>query len=160
ARTWGSAGSRWRPLRPGPPSPGGGRPRAAARSGWSWCRSGRWPGRPPAPGGPGGPAAWRSRIRRTGPPPRSRRTWHPSSHRVGRDTRPHERRYGGRGEATSPEGTISTGAAVVSSDHARSSNQVVLVGERGGGRPRGDPELGEDVLEVPGHGVLAQHELA
>src|SRR5687767_10364568 len=38
------------------------------------------------------------------------------------------------------------------------SDQVVLVGEGTGGGPRLDTHLGEDVLKVPGHGVLAQDE--
>ena len=35
---------------------------------------------------------------------------------------------------------------------------VVLEGERGRGRPGGDAQLREDVLHVPGDGVLAEHE--
>ena len=42
---------------------------------------------------------------------------------------------------------------------ATGRNETVLVGVGGGGGPAGDAELGEDVLDVPTHGVLADREL-
>src|SRR5512133_863874 len=48
---------------------------------------------------------------------------------------------------------------MVISDHWRgASDEVVLEGESACGRAGGDAELGEDVLDVPGDGVLADHE--
>ena len=48
---------------------------------------------------------------------------------------------------------------MVNSDHSRLLDQLPLEGERGRRRPRRDAELAEDVLEMAGHGVLADDEL-
>ena len=48
---------------------------------------------------------------------------------------------------------------MVISDHAESSDEVVLERERARGRPRRNAELPEDVLHVPGDRVLADDEL-
>src|SRR5437867_4017507 len=42
----------------------------------------------------------------------------------------------------------------------RGSDEVVLVGVRGGRGARGDPQLREDVAHVPVYRPLAEHELA
>ena len=71
------------------------------------------------------------------------------------------RRYGSGRVAASPASTIRDGPRVVRirPPEADPSDEVVLVGVGGGGRARGQVELGEHVLQVPGHGVLADHQL-
>jgi hypothetical protein len=38
----------------------------------------------------------------------------------------------------------------------RASDELVVVGESSGGGPRGHIDLGEDVAQMPGNGLLAE----